>query len=374
MKCIKQWSVIICFLLINSLFFPLSGNAKSRHDFPSNNNLKQRNVALEMYGFSFTSGINRDGSLNGQGLNIVESGCAGSGFLVGTDGTIVTNYHVASKALGGFARFDDGGRYPIRSIKVFDPYWDLAILKITANKQFASVVLGDSNTIEPLDDILAVGNPKDMGINLTLGNVSQVVRDDNQRVSVIRHTATITSGNSGGALYKQNKVVGVNSSVVLGPGSGQSGFYNAMPINEVRDLLRDPKFQQSLRLESVFSRDKDTIIRRRCRFIDSMTANVPAGSSSNNPGIYPFYFTLGQLQDYLILVDSPGRDLDLVVQTRRTGGTIGVGAVRDNDYDGVFISNMYPKEVLISVLNYDSSAANFAIKIYRIIWGPITSN
>ena len=131
MKCIKQWSVTISFFLVNSLLFPSFGNTQSKNGFPSLSNLKQTNVALEMHGFRFSSGLDEQGRPNWDGLQRVPYISFGSGFIVKDDGTIVTNYHIATKVTSGFAKFDNKKVYEIKNIKGYNPYDDITILKIT---------------------------------------------------------------------------------------------------------------------------------------------------------------------------------------------------------------------------------------------------
>lgn len=371
MKCLKQCCVIISALLINSLIFPSFGNAQSRSDFPNNDNLRQRNVALTMVGFKFSSGIDEEGRRNWQGFGIVglkkTYTRGGSGFIVGTDGTIVTNYHVATKALYGIAKFDDGSTYEIKKIKAYDPYNDIAFLKMEGTKIFPRVILGNSDTLKPLDQVLAVGNPGGRGINMTEGAVSQVPKDDYGRIEAIIHTATIAPGSSGGALYFRKKVVGVNSSVFLGSWGGPTGFYNAIPINKVKNLLNDPRNDHIFLLNRVFPPDPQTLM-RNYRTLSTGNGRVPAARSSKIPGVFSFKdIILKQLEDYLILVDSPGRDLALVVTANNR--IIGCGDIRKAGIEGILISNIYPKKVKISVLNLDATPANFGLTVGVILWG-----
>src|SRR5215813_15185157 len=75
--------------------------------FPSNAQLRRTTVSLRMVGFTFGSGVtlNNQGEPTGNGVELVPHQWCGSGFVIGQDGTIVTNYHVARRALRGQALF-----------------------------------------------------------------------------------------------------------------------------------------------------------------------------------------------------------------------------------------------------------------------------
>ena len=363
MKRSSSWLSIPFVLIVFNFFVPLTVNAEK---FPTLNELRQTNVALEIAGFGFASGLRltNAGKPNGSGFEILPQKWVGSGFIVSTDGSVITNYHVARRALRCIAKFDDGSSFEVKHIRTYLPSEDLAIFKISGNRQFRKVRLGNSDDVNPLDHVLAVGNPQGRGLNVTKGDVSQVVRDDNNKPSVIVHTATITSGNSGGALYRGRYVMGVNTSVMIASYGGGTGFNNAVPINKAKYLLQRYG-RQSLPLVSAFPPDAKTIIRSKFKQVDAANASVSA-ASGNRAGEYPFRFTFSGLEDYMIIIDSPGRDLAVTVFDQ--GGLIGFGDMRQAGIDGVIISNGHAKNVIIKVLNYDSQPANFGIHIGYINW------
>ena len=225
--------------------------------------MRQRNVALEMEGFVFEAGMrpNSKGMPNGNGLALAYGKWHGSGFIAGEDGSIITNYHVARRTIKGRAKFDDGSSYEIRHIKIYSPRQDLAILKIFANKKFPTVQLGNPTYVQPLDRVLAVGNPGGRGINMTEGQVSQIVRDDYDNVASIVHTAPIAPGNSGGALYKGPYVIGVNASIILDSYGGGTTFNQAIPINKAQRLLQKYS-KQKIPFKAAFPIDIKTIFQR----------------------------------------------------------------------------------------------------------------
>ncbi len=341
-------------------------------DFPSNKELGERNVALKMFRFDFASGMKTDakGKPNGNGVELVEVGSSGSGFIVSEDGTILTNYHVARKSVRGEALFEEGSRFEIRNIKVYDRKNDLAVLQISSQKSFPFCLLGDSNKIEPRDKVMAVGNPLGMGLNITEGAISQVVRNDLKQTERINHTATITSGNSGGALYLGNEVIGVNAAVMVNPAfGGSTGFFYAIPINKAKYLLEDPQYKRILALQEIFSPSVDKIV-KKSRQIDSATGQIPGAQGQGTalkPGVWKSGFQGQSLTDYGFLVETPGQNVALVVLDGQ-GKTKAFASRRAEQYLPLFMDSSYPDQYTIVVLNFDQKPANFGIKIFDINW------
>jgi len=335
---------------------------------PSLAQLRQSNVALKMQGFMFASGLKKDKNNrpNGQGFQMIPCNWVGSGFIATGNGCVVTNYHVASKALKGWALFDDKSTYEINHISVYDPQEDLAILKISSSRQFPAAQLGNSDMVNPMDQVIAVGNPQGLGINITKGDVSQVIRDNNNRAQIIRHTAPIAPGNSGGALYKEQQVIGVNASIKLTTRGELTQFNQAIPINKARTLLQTYQ-NRSIPLESAFPTDAKTLLRNKFESISAITRRVPGSTSSDNIGRYSFSFQLKKLTDYMFFVKSPDRDLAIVVKSAN-GETLGFGDERVKGWDGVLLSSQHRQNVLITVFNYDQLSANVGLQVGYISW------
>ena len=363
MKGLKKWISLCCFLIVGVLIFNVPASSQTTR--PDLENIRQRNVALMLEGFIFGSGLslNQQGEPNCNGLEILTGArWSGSGFLVRNDGTIITNYHVARRALGGIAQFDDQSIYQFSQIRVYDPINDLAILKLSAQRTFPTVLLGDSDNVKPMDEVIAVGNPQGSGINVTRGEVSQVRKDNNNKPAFIVHTAQIAPGSSGGALYKERDVIGINVSMaMLRQFQAPSGFFFAIPINNAKRLIQNTNL---FSLENVFPTNVQAIL-NKWRELDAATGQAPA-KSGEDPGVYSFTYELLPLQDYLIVIESPGRDLVLKIDSPR--GCIGLGDQRIVDFEGVFISSENREQIRISILNYDETVANFGLKIGMIIW------
>ena len=176
----------------------------------------------------------------------------GSGFLISTDGYIVTNNHVVD----GFDRFDvtlfDGREYQAEVVGG-DGDTDIAVIKIDA-RDLPSVSLGDSDDLRVGEWVLAIGNPlgEAFTFTVTAGIVSGRGRGlaglNNSRWNIqdfIQTDAAINPGNSGGPLVNINgQVVGVNSAIASRTGF-YSGYSFAIPINLTRivseQLIEDGK-------------------------------------------------------------------------------------------------------------------------------------
>lgn len=171
----------------------------------------------------------------------------GSGFVLSKDGYIVTNNHVIEKAGRVIVRFvDDKNEYTATVVGV-DPKTDLALLKVDADHEFKPVYLGDSDSIEVGDWVMAIGNQFQLGQTVTAGIVSAKSR----RVPrggpydhFIQTDASINPGSSGGPLFNtQGQVVGINTAI-FSPGKSQFGGtgFNigigfSVPINLAKSVL-----------------------------------------------------------------------------------------------------------------------------------------
>ena len=353
-------SLACCVMLV---LFTVHSSFGAQDASPSNASLKQRNVAIKVYGFGFGSGLQpgQNGKANGDGVQLVEESWTGSGFLVKNDGTLVTNYHVARRALRAQAVFDDGSAYQIPYIRVYDNFADIAVLKIRANKKFPYVSLGDSDKVEVRDAVLAVGNPLGMGINVTEGKISQIVRDDNGRRTSLRHTATIAPGNSGGSLYMGMQVVGVNVR-----GTPPYEFYEAVPINRVKPLLTE-QYNKMIPLESAFPTNLEAIL-KKAKQVDAKNGEVPA-ATGNDPGVVSIPADFYPLEDIMVLLQAQkGQDLALIV-TDAQNKPIGYGDARGIEIEAVLLPNdVNFKKVNINVLNYAQIPVKFGVSVNTLTW------
>lgn len=162
----------------------------------------------------------------------------GSGFIIGADGTIVTNNHVIEGAEQVEVFLTDGTRLPAKVIGA-DDKTDLAVLKIEAGRDLPFVEFGDSDTAVVGDWVMAIGNPFGLGGSVTLGIVSARNRDiqSGPYDQFIQTDAAINQGNSGGPLFDMNgKVIGINTAIIARGGSSL-GIGFAVPGNLARPVI-----------------------------------------------------------------------------------------------------------------------------------------
>lgn len=168
---------------------------------------------------------------------------SGSGFIVNADGQILTNNHVISgRAPQIQVTLADRSRYDAE-VLVRDTVNDLALIIIKADGELPFLRLGDSDSIQVGQKVLAIGNPFGLHGTLTTGIVSSLgrtLRDENGKdlEDMIQTDAAINPGNSGGPLLdSQGSVIAVNTAI-YGPGSN-IGIGFAMPINAAKQMLED---------------------------------------------------------------------------------------------------------------------------------------
>jgi len=164
----------------------------------------------------------------------------GSGVIVDTSGLIVTNYHVIRDADEIKVALSDGREFE-STVMLKDEATDIAVLKITPKgAPFSVLSLGDSDSVEVGDLVLAVGNPFGVGQTVTSGIVSAQART---RVGIsdfdffIQTDAAINPGNSGGALIDmKGELIGINTAIYSRSG-GSVGIGFAIPANLVKAVI-----------------------------------------------------------------------------------------------------------------------------------------
>jgi serine protease Do len=165
----------------------------------------------------------------------------GSGVIVDSKGYIVTNAHVVEKAdriRVNLAGDDPGKQYDAKVIGT-DKETDLAVIKIDAGKSLPAAKLGNSDSMNVGDWVLAIGSPFGLEQTVTAGIISSKGRNiDNthQFQSFLQTDAAINPGNSGGPLVNMNsEVVGINTAIFT-QGAGSQGVGFAMPSSTVMNV------------------------------------------------------------------------------------------------------------------------------------------
>lgn len=142
----------------------------------------------------------------------------GSGFIISSDGFVITNNHVVSNAIKVEVGMMDGKIYEANVIGT-DPYTDIAVLKIYADS-LKPLIFCDSDKLKVGQIAIAIGNPLGFQYTVTAGVVSalgRTLRSETGRMidDVIQTDASLNPGNSGGPLVNsQGEVIGVNTAVI----------------------------------------------------------------------------------------------------------------------------------------------------------------
>ena len=164
----------------------------------------------------------------------------GSGFLVDKSGYILTNFHVVDDASRIVVSLSTGEEFTARIVGT-DERTDLAVLKIDAKRDLPFVKLGDSETAQIGDWVLAIGSPFGLTQTVTAGIISQTKRETptgNSFQRFIQTDAAINRGNSGGPLVNmKGEVIGVNSQIATSTGD-YNGIGFALPSNDTADVYR----------------------------------------------------------------------------------------------------------------------------------------
>ena len=163
----------------------------------------------------------------------------GTGFVIDTEGHIITNNHVVANAENLEVTFKGGYKVQARLVGR-DPISDLAVIKVTPFRSMAVAPLGDSNKLRVGQRVIAIGNPFGFQHTVTSGFISALNRDlvigQRTMMGMIQTDAAINPGNSGGPLINSaGKVIGINTALVSQTG-GFMGISVALPIDRARKI------------------------------------------------------------------------------------------------------------------------------------------
>lgn len=160
----------------------------------------------------------------------------GSGFIVSSEGYILTNEHVVGGSSKIIVGLQSGEEYRGRVVGI-DEETDVAVVKIEATRALPTVTLGDSNAVEVGDWVLAIGSPFGLDQTVTAGIISKKERETPYFTNFQRFLQTdaaINRGNSGGPLVNmRGEVIGINSQIATSTGD-YNGIGFALPATEAR--------------------------------------------------------------------------------------------------------------------------------------------
>jgi len=165
----------------------------------------------------------------------------GSGVIVTSDGTILTNNHVIEGASDIKVQLSDKREFKAKLVGT-DPRTDVAVLKIDATG-LPTLPLGDSTKVQVGDVVFAIGDPFGVGETATMGIVSAKGRQigiegPHGYEDFIQTDAAINPGNSGGAMIDlHGDLVGINTAIETGGSEGNVGIGFAIPIDLARNIM-----------------------------------------------------------------------------------------------------------------------------------------
>jgi S1-C subfamily serine protease len=165
----------------------------------------------------------------------------GSGFVIDTEGHILTNNHVVEGARQLEVTTSDKKKYKAQIVGT-DTVHDLAIIQIP-NKSVPQAEIGDSKSLVVGQKVYAIGNPFGLSGTMTRGIISSIRSLKGQRGFIdeaIQTDAAINPGNSGGPLLNaRGQVIGINTMILTGGVEQSAGIGFAIPINTAKAVLDD---------------------------------------------------------------------------------------------------------------------------------------
>jgi len=256
---------------------------------------------------------------------------SGSGVVFAKDGYIVTNNHVIQDAdeitvIAGKKSFD-------AELVGRDPGSDLAVIKIESD-ELPAISIGNSESVNVGEWVLAVGNPFNLTSTVTAGIVSakgrniNILRDKFPIESFIQTDAAINPGNSGGALVNsEGELIGINTAILSRTGS-YAGYGFAIPVNIVskvfNDLVKYGEVQKAFTGLDFIDIDSELAQRLEISDLDGViVTDVKYGSASDKAGIKErdvirsingiAVSSKSQLEE-IVAKSYPGDDLDVVLE------------------------------------------------------------
>ena len=248
-----------------------------------------KSIVEEEYGINSSRSFDKNKEIDSR----TKVSSIGSGFLISSDGYIVTNGHVIEDSNDININLFDGSKYKAKIIGI-DKKTDLALLKISTNKELKFARFGDSNKARIGDWIIVIGNPYGLGGSVSAGIISARGRDINngQLDDYIQTDASINKGNSGGPLFNtKGEVIGISSSI-YSPSGGSVGIgfattsSNAIQIiRQLKDIGEVSRGWIGISVQDVTEYLADSLRLERVR--GAFVSDVASGGPSDKAGIIP---------------------------------------------------------------------------------------
>lgn len=280
---------------------------------------------------------------------------SGSGFLISSDGLIVTNRHVVDTKDVYYEVTFNNGDIQKSEVLAIDPIYDVAIMKISfaSNKKYPYLELGDSDILNVGESVIAIGNAlgelkNSVSVGIVSGLSRSVTANGNSGLvekleKVIQTDAAINKGNSGGPLIDlYGKVVGVN--VAIADKSQSIGF--ALPINSIKDVISSVK--KTGKIVRPFVGVRYVVITEELKLSKDLPVDsgilIIAGSGKDDRAISPGSpaETAG-LKEGDIITEIVGKkitkdeDFALIIRNKKVGDMISIKFLRNNVEQTVFL-------------------------------------
>ncbi|UDG83183.1 DegQ family serine endoprotease [Candidatus Vallotia lariciata] len=306
-----------------------------------------------------------------------QSSGVGSGFILSSNGYVMTNAHVVHDADTIYVTLTDKREFKAKLIGV-DERTDVALVKIDA-ENLPTVIISDSNKVRVGEWVVAIGSPFGLENTVTAGIVSAKGRDTGDYLPFIQTDVAVNPGNSGGPLINmKGEVIGINSQIYSRTG-GYMGISFAIPIDEairVSDQLKingrvvrgriavsisevTKEVSESLGLaktkgalvssvEINGSADKagvqpgDIILKFNGRNVNTAT-DLPRMIGETKPGIRATLtiWRKGKIKDFLVVISEMQPDITMKAKTSRHAPS------HDHEFNqlGLAISDLSPEQL-----------------------------
>lgn len=252
----------------------------------------------------------------------------GSGFIINEDGDILTNYHVVEGAQEVTVTLSTGKEVKAKVVN-YDQTQDIAMIRLEGDVKVPAVAeLGNSDTVKPGEEVIAIGTPlsKDFAQTVTKGVVSAVGRtvttDNGKQVNLIQTDAAINQGNSGGPLVNaQGQVIGINTLKLAG---GAEGIGFAIPINEVKsklDVLSKPVLTLGVKVREINEQLSKKYDLPEGIYVVEVVSFSPAEKAGIKSGDVITYFDGKRVKTL--------EEVNKIKNTKNAGDKVSVKVVRD---------------------------------------------
>ena len=285
---------------------------------------------------------------------------SGSGFLWDEDGTVITNYHVIARALGGGSReisvAVNGTHYEATVLNA-DPSHDIAVLRVLGTpRNLRPLPLGTSRDLRVGQFVAAIGNPFGLDQTLSTGVVSALNRTiqtnaGNTLSGVIQIDADINPGNSGGPLLDSaGRLIGMNTAI-YSPSGVSSGIGFAVPVDTINEIVPElVAGRQNQRFMGIKAGDLRLPLPEHTGYARGvLVREVTPGEGAHAAGLRPYESRGGQ-EIVDIIVELEGKPVRTVAELQRSlRGRPKDQRVRVKILRGIWNGELRPVELMVSI-------------------------